>query len=440
MRWLWLGVILSVLLAVFIRPLLRRHAYEAGGLAPHGGGVVKDMAAWSLTSLPALGRLFRQGPTPSEMEGWHFAKRESPHFAENFYFWANSRDSNVRFLYTIRMSFYGVNASHIVPWFYFVLDGESWSIPAQFESMVAPHKSGSSMEASCSLGTLRFVCEVPMQRWRISYTGQVQNVRSGESRLVEAVFQLNLREDNVFNFNADWDELGAARAIAGVPWTTSFWRNLLAQNQERYSSLADTVEGQVTFEGGTRQDLVLDGSRDHNNGIRNWRFIHRYIWWPPVRFEEPLHIDGVHYTYLTGAMTEYGNTFRNLVVGGLVAKGATASFSGATPMNDIAQRWYGAPPSPGRGIGDETLPSEFHFQIAILSSSYVLNISIVRGTGAGLWQHSFLMHGGDFEIHEGLSKWTFKLHRHGDPVVLQETTAIGLFEFGANLVGYDEHP
>lgn len=65
--------------------------------------------------------------------------------------------------------------------------------------------------------------------------------------------------------------------MAGKEWTRSFFTNLRAQNQERYASQADRAEGHISFlasAGGeqvSRRDLPnLDGSRDHNIGIRNW--------------------------------------------------------------------------------------------------------------------------------------------------------------------------
>lgn len=66
-------------------------------------------------------------PSDERLEGWHETldfnamganKRlhDSRFFAENFYFWANS-PSDDSFLFTIRLSFYGVNASTVIPWY-----------------------------------------------------------------------------------------------------------------------------------------------------------------------------------------------------------------------------------------------------------------------------------------------------------------------------------
>lgn len=172
------------------------------------------------------------------------------------------------------------------------------------------------------------------------------------------------------------------------------------------------------------------------------RFIQRYIWWPGVRFLKPLRLNGVDYTYLTGAFTDYGNTMSNMVIGGLMSDaGDCAAWSGATPMVDIAPEWYNAVSEQHKGIGDRTLGSEFSFRIGLLSARYVLDIEILRGSGAGMWQHAFMLNDGKFEIHEAMSTWTFVLRKADaapDSAPLATASAVGLFEFGANLVTYSD--
>ncbi|CAK8993142.1 Phosphoribosylformylglycinamidine cyclo-ligase (AIR synthase) (AIRS) (Phosphoribosyl-aminoimidazole synthetase) [Durusdinium trenchii] len=430
---------LAVAFWVGVVAVPRWQAYEAAGLAPVGGGMSKDVAAFMLTSLPRLGRAFKQPASDASLEGFHDKlefnglgqarkeMRESPFFTENFYFWGSTRE-DAAFLYTIRLSFYGTNASYVIPWFHFQMDGDKWNLPEEFEGMVPPYETGGPvMAAAPGLGALRAECEVPMKRWRITYDGVVENLRTKERRTVEASFVLSFSPDNVFKYQLHWDEMTAARAMAGKEWTGSFWKNLAAQNQERYASMALHTEGYVSFKDPEdssvetlRREVVLDSSRDHNFGIRNWRFIWRYIWWPPVQFAEPLVIDGVEYTYHTGAMTEYGNTFDNIVVGGLMsAQGDCASFSGATSMKEIAPEWFAAKSTQGVGIGATTLGPTFDFQIGILEAKYVLDIHVERGRKVGLWEHSFMMNDGIFEIHEALTKWTFKLRKQGSPEVLQ---------------------
>mmetsp|Transcript_3505 Transcript_3505/g.5063 ORF Transcript_3505/g.5063 Transcript_3505/m.5063 type:complete len:446 (-) Transcript_3505:59-1396(-) len=438
--------IVGVLVAYFVsHPVYRWNAYEASKLAPFGGGFFKDMTAFGLVNLPKLARIFKSPPSPESMEGFHdqlefnsithgkTRMKENPHFAENFYFWANNQD----FLYTIRLSFYGRNASHVIPWFHFQKDGISWNLPAEFEERVPAYVSGGEREASCDLGTLLITCEKPLEHWRIRYDGIVENLSNRERRKVSADFHVYLSKDNVFKYQLHWDEMTAARSLAGKDWTPSFWTNLRQQNQERYASQANKVVGTIGFENEKKTELVLNGSRDHNFGIRNWRFIWRYIWWPPVPFNTPLEIEGIKYTYFTGAMTDYGDTFDNMVVGGLMSSdGDCASFSGATPMRIIAPEWYAAESERGVGIGDSTLGSVFDFQIGILNSRFVVDIHVERGAGAGLWQHAFMMERGEFEIHEGLSRWTFTV-RKGEEVV-GVSDALGLFEFGGNLMGFDD--
>ena len=56
-----------------------------------------------------------------------------------------------------------------------------------------------------------------------------------------------------------------------------------------------------------------------------------------------------------------------------------------------------------------------------------------------MWTHSFSLADGDFEIHEGLSIFAFRVRRPSNPAqVIAESTASGLFEFGGNLVGVND--
>lgn len=168
--------------------------------------------------------------------------------------------------------------------------------------------------------------------------------------------------------------------------------------------------------------------------------MHSYIWFPPVKFLDPIVINGVSYKYLTGAMSMYGNTFDNIVVGGLVAdSGKVASWSGGTPMRDIARQWFDSTSERNVGVGGKTLThGNFEWTLAIAESTYLLEISQQRGKAHGLWEHAFMVNDGGFEIHEALTRWSFKLKKAGGSHVIQETSAVGLLEFGKNLIGYDD--
>lgn len=298
-----------------------------------------------------------------------------------------------------------------------------------------------------------------MREWKLSYSGLVRSMKDPKvQKKITAEFKLLVSPDNVFKYQLDWDELSVARAMAGKPWTRQFWRSLRGQNQERYASLgkvsgsyqfkdekAVTLDNlryvdSVRYQAGRVMVHLHSGSRDHNFGIRNWLYIHTYIWFPPVRFDEPIVIDGISYEYLTGAMTMYGSTFDNVVVGGLVsAKGEVCAWNGATPMREIAREWYDATSVRGSRVGSRTLRhGNFEWKVALGYSKYILEITQKRGEAHGLWQHSFLMIDGDFEIHEALTMWEFRLTKAGSNQVIQRTTARGLFEFGKNLVGLDE--
>ena len=136
----------------------------------------------------------------------------------------------------------------------------------------------------------------------------------------------------------------------------------------------------------------------------------------------------------------YGITFDNMVVGALVsANGDVCAWSGATPMREIAREWYDVTSERNKRVGSKTLRhGNFEWKVALGYGKYILEVSQKRGEAHGLWQHSFLMIDGDFEIHEALTKWEFRLTKVGSNEVIQKTTATGLFEFGKNLVGLDE--
>jgi len=447
-----LGLV-SVIAALLVgRFAQRRAAYEESGLYPRGGSFVKDLGANALTSVPWLQSFIREPPSDASLEGFHdglvfnaFGQDESrltnsPFFTENFYFWASSsRDTD--FLLTARLSFYGKNASQVIPWFHFQLNGKRWNLTSEFESLVPPRGPMDAMVAENELGRLEFLCVEPMRIWILKYEGVLKNLDTGQREFVEATFEFLFPPNNVFKYQVHWDALTAARAMSAMEWTPLFWTNLRSQNQERYSSLATSVHAKITFPSSGRQVELreLDGSRDHNFGIRNWQFIHRYIWWPPVKFSSPLRLEGQEYTYITGAMLDYGNTMKNMVVGGIVAdNGRVAAFSGATPVFKIAPEWYSAVSTRNVGIGAKTLPKTFKFQIGIAHAKYVMEILIRRGKPAGLWEYGFMLSDGAFEIHEGLSTWEINVHPLGSQNIVASTTAQGLFEFGGNLVGYDD--
>ena len=433
--------------------------HEQLGLAPRGGGMIKDFLGYALISLPGLARKLKAAPSYAELEDFAVNKKasfnsfaqsskftESPFFTENFYFWANSRGhvGYTRFLFTVRLSFYGANASKVVPWFHFKLGDQVWNLPSEFADLVPARAHNDPIHAVTPLGTIRFTCIDPMRKWRIQYDGTLENLSSLERRRVNADFLLDFNPKSAHMYQLHWDPVGVSRAMAAKRWDAAFWANLRAQNQERHCNQARGGRGKVVVyaaDGETvevEEEIEVDGSEDRNKGIRQWRFIWRYIWWPPVKFHKPLVVEGVPYIYLAGAFTEYGNTFENVVVGGMMSDdGEAASFSGATPMRDIAPKWYDAQSAQGIGIGETTLPGELNFKIGILDARYYLDIKILRGRQHGLWQHSFLMEDGIFEIHEGQSKWFFKVKRATDHVVVAEGSADGLFEFGANLVGMD---
>jgi hypothetical protein len=454
-------IFLSFLYWIFISYQLREE-YIKLNLEPRGSGsVVKDLTALSLVSIPKIVRFFTTGSVgfdyssrKSLLEGFHTTATtdfispngampskmlDSPYFAENFYFWLNDPNKN-DFVVTTRLSFYGKNASRVIPWFTFQLHGEEWNLPDDFQPNKHHFGKDPRIAQDPLQGTLLFENPEPMKEWRITYKGLVQSKSTGIKLQVDCEFLLTFNEKDVFFYQIHWDEMSTALSLAAKPWSAQVFKNLREQNQERYASKALSARGHVTFvkESKTEKFSTLQGSRDHLWGIRNWLFMYRYIWWPPTTLKSPLVINGVKYTSFIGAFVEYGNTFKNMVVGGLMSEdGSCASFSGATGMHEIAKEWYDIRSKRKDYIGEKHLPRRFKFEIAILQAEYILDVELDRGKPAGLWSHSFDLADGDFEIHEALTLFKFSVRKTGDPtkVSLSATTASGLFEFGGNLLG-----
>lgn len=219
----------AVFMGVVFRenPLSRWQRHESLGLAPFGGGFAKDTVASLMTAVPRLQRTFKDVPSDESLESFHdnlaYGSGQalervtaSPFFTENFYFWGNI-PGDTSFVYTMRLSFYGVNGSHVVPWFHFFLDGEKWTLPAEFEELVPPHKPADGVSATTALGQLHFRCEVPMVRWRLTYVGVLENVKSQARRHVDASFVLHLNPRNVYKYQLNhWDEFAAVSSFTRV--------------------------------------------------------------------------------------------------------------------------------------------------------------------------------------------------------------------------------
>jgi hypothetical protein len=434
-----------------------RHVrYLESQLAPYGSAMPgKDFGAYMLLSLPGVVRMFTTGTLrapdhAATLEGYHSqlqfnpfggsnkaALHESEYFAENYYFWASLPGASTDFILTTRLSFYGRNASHVVPWFTFSYKGESWNLPDEFEHECAPHALTDPRVASApGLGELYFELVEPLKHWRLKYSGLVQNEKTRAREHVDAEFDIEFRDTDPFLYQLMWDEMTAALSMASVPWTSQFFANLRAQNQERYASRSKRASGKIAFK--SRAEIVLPqllSSRDHNWGIRKWSFIYRYLWWPPIHFATPVQIEGVNYTSFTGSWVEYGNTFSDMIVGGLMSDdGACAAFSGATPLRTIVPEWFKAKSQRGKGIGEALVPATQSMTLGLLQSTYALDIRVTkRGTKSNLWAHSFLLADGTFEIHEAQALLEFSLRKMGSEEVLMTSTAQGLWEFGASL-------
>lgn len=442
-------VLLFGLAYLVLSAVMLRRKYLDAMLAPYGSGsMLKDLAAYSMASLPRLGRVLKTGSLKvdvskqaSEMEGFHTGEYDlmkenmlnSVFFAENYYFWI-SDPSSTDFLVTTRLSFHGVNASMVMPWFTFQINGEEWNLPSDFEPEPHDHFKDPRLARDPRYGELLYENPEPLKLWKITYQGVVENAAKTSRVKVSCVFQLSFSTDNVFLYQVHVDDMTTGLSLAGKPWTSSFFQHLRSQNQVRYASRALTTQGEVSFlESETKHTFEsLQGSRDHLWGIRNWLFIYRYIWWPPITLKDPLVIEGIQYKSFIGAFVEYGDTMDNMVAGGFMSdQGDCASFSGATHIRNIGgEQWYESKTKRGQ-IASKFLPQSIRFDLSILKARYIVRVRVDRS----YWTHSFLLAEGDFEVQEGLGLYSFQVMRAGSEQVLAESTASGLLEFGCNLVG-----
>jgi hypothetical protein len=416
---------------------------RANDFVPKGGGLVKDLAAYALLRVSTGASSHEKDYR--ELEGFHTTDPSefdltSKHFCENYYFWAGDDET---FSYTIRLSFTENHGSVIISWFTFAIDGVDWSLPQNYDAISKRSSDTKTESIAPGIGHLRFDVIDPGREWSIRYDGKV--VSGSETRLAKAHFRVRLEKENVFFYREDWDLMSVARAMSSKSWASlSFWNDLRSQRQHRYSSRAKvtgTLEMKENENHHTlwkRDDISTFGSRDHNWGIRDWSFIRRYIWFPPLTFRNALIIDGVKYTHMTGTFVNYGTTFANFVAGAIISDdGVKIPFASSTPMKKIAPQWYmgddEASGTSSKGLGKRTVPSSMSFSILLSRESCVLNISVQRGQSFDLWDHSFYFQSETFEIHEAQTRWNLKLKCDDNNDALKTTHAMGLLEFGANL-------
>jgi hypothetical protein len=472
-------IFISILSTHLYNVIQLRQRYVQLKLAPYGGtgyvGLFKDITGFHLGWIPKLQRLLTTGttdlavkPIAAQLEGFHTGLQfnqfgstqgnkfhESNHFAENYYIWAQLPNST-DFILTTRLSFYKKNGHHVVPWFTFSYRGDSYNLPDDFESKTAKHEQNDPRIAKADgIGELYFECEIPLKKWTLTYRGLVQSEKDGKRYNVDAKFELEFSDRDVYIYQIHMDPMTMARSMSSKTWDGPFWKNLRSQAQERYASKSHGGKGYVRFINGppgghhdttnriSSPEIILPqlhGSRDHNFGIRNWGFMWPgYVWWPPIHFNTPVMMDNGHtYTYFLGSFVDYGNTFNNLVVGGFVGEDNVGIFSSATGVSNFASKWYKIG-SPGKykPVGRDTVPSTIQLEISFCEAQYIAHITIQRGYEVGLWDHSFWLKDGEFEIHEAQAKFHLQFRRFNESNFFTETTAIGMFEFGKNVVGLD---
>eukprot|EP00940_MAST-03C_sp_MAST-3C-sp2_P003296 g3296.t1 len=424
----------------------------------------RDLKSYLAIGIIALAtaRKRYEGVNPDALERFHpsTTPSDNPHWAENFYFWVHDADAS--FCATIRLSF-KANGSDTIPWFTLRMNDTEFELPNDFHPKPTEFDRIEAV-ARDGAGTLSFEVVVPLKTWRVRYEGRLvtssleDSVSEIEHRCV-ADFTLQL-DTNVFIFDRDWSVSSVGRSLASVPWNTrAFWSNLRSQRQERYTSAGRVSAGNIAIVSSKRGAVVerrsrslkgLYGSRDHNFGVRDWSFLWRYVWWPPLHFDSPLSLGAFGtFTHLTGTLVTYGSTFENLSIGGILGKESNASLpiSNATSMRTFAREWYDGAGADGcdsaSPYGAIRAPSSFALTVSIevptenVPARCVLDVRIDRGAAYDMWEHAFYFNNDNFEVHEALATWDIHVRGPGAGSHIHcgsdHTTALGMFEFGANL-------
>lgn len=136
---------------------------------------------------------------------------------------------------------------------------------------------------SFTAGGLRFDVVHPMQRWRVSYSGQLRvgpcnSLESKPDKFLDVrfTFQWDAFAPH-FNYDSDLDPSLLGDAIARETWTKEYFERLHQNHQTHYEQWGE-LKGTMSIEGHETQQLRLKAIRDHSFGVRRWTDFYRYIY------------------------------------------------------------------------------------------------------------------------------------------------------------------
>lgn len=118
---------------------------------------------------------------------------------------------------------------------------------------------------------------VPMQRWKVSFLGQLRNQATGN--LVGVRFELETTSMMPhFAFGTSVDPSLTAKSISNEQLSKQFFAELQATHQEHYEQFCDVVGSlQVTDDDRGEQRVEGRGMRDRAFGCRQWSYMARYV-------------------------------------------------------------------------------------------------------------------------------------------------------------------
>eukprot|EP00211_Chloroparvula_japonica_P015989 CAMPEP_0119134508 /NCGR_PEP_ID=MMETSP1310-20130426/17072_1 /TAXON_ID=464262 /ORGANISM="Genus nov. species nov., Strain RCC2339" /LENGTH=214 /DNA_ID=CAMNT_0007125307 /DNA_START=8 /DNA_END=652 /DNA_ORIENTATION=+ len=204
------------------------------------------------------------------------------------------------------------------------------------------------------------------------------------------------------------DAWSVGLAMAEMPWSIQYFRDLKNQNQCRIEQ-GGRLSGTVMVDG-EAEDLDLVGIRDHSWGRRDWAFISRYVW-ILITLEKPVTLNSESFQYLCFTSVRYG-TFSRLVSGWISGSNVVRPLVFGTGVKDIAE--------------DGIIPETFDVDCQARGLEPVRLHFKRKNANAVSW----MMNKNRFEVNEAFVDVSFQSSSSG------VVGGIGMAEFGYNLEQY----
>ncbi len=230
-------------------------------------------------------------------------------------------------------------------------------------------------------------CLEPGKAWRLSYDGDVKNLRTGA--LCRARFSgLFEAAGDIFEFGHGVDVRVMAEAIAREKWSREFFAELKGNDQVHYEQ-PGRVRGELTL-GDTVIPCDFPAMRDHSFGKRDWSYMNRHFW---LMVLMP---DG---RQLNASMVSYPAL--KLTTGYYLADGQTVCVKSARIIEDV--------------VRPHAVPAAFTLEVSLVSGQ-TLTVACRRDA-----VFEFAFDNGAYTIYEGVGAFR-----------INGAAGRGILEFGWN--------